>query len=158
MNFKIVIPVSILFLALSALARTDTAPPEYGEFWNELSPSAKREYVVGVIHGVNAAFEAAAKNWLPENEFRSYRLENKKSERIQRVVEEAFTTVEPGMLVRVMDNLYSDPSNVHIARIDMLYLARDKTLGANISDRIANARKKALDDWKVMLKHLKGKP
>lgn len=143
---------------MSALARADIAPREYGRFWNKLSPSAKREYVVGVIHGVNAAFEAAAKNWLPENEFRGHRFENKKSERIQRVVKEAFTTVEPGMLIQVMDNLYSDPSNVYIARIDILYLARDKTLGTNISDRIANARKKALDDWKVMLKHLKGKP
>ena len=154
---KIKFTIILLFLTWLSAHGGDIAPPENGKFWNELNESAKSEYVVGVIHGVNAAFDAAAENWLPKDELSHHLFQRRHSKRIQKVIDEAFTKVEIERLIKIVDHLYSDPANVYIPRITILYLARDKALGSDISRQLAKARTKALDDWELMLEHLKKK-
>lgn len=51
----------------------------------------------------------------------------------------------------VMTNLYADPANTYIAWDRMLYLARDKLMGKDISQALIDARKDAQKQYEYEL-------
>jgi hypothetical protein len=151
MNYKIItVSISLLALILSAQGMT---PPEQGAFWKELSHESKYAYVLGVIHGGSYALEQAATEWLPKEEQFIY--SEDRSVRVQRALEKSAVKSSAEQLVEGMDYLYSDPANVYVGRIDILYFARDRALGKDITESLNKKRREALEHWKIILQHLK---
>ena len=143
------------FIALT-LSAYGISPPEHGKIWNELPYEAKRYYVLGVIHGGSYALDRAAPQWLPKEDYHSIYSENR-TDKVQLVFSQTAVKLQSEQLIEGMDFLYSDPANVHIGHIEILYFARDRALGKNITESIQRERKKALEDWEILMQHYKNK-
>ena len=148
--------ITILFGFISSITYAQNiAPPEHSAYWNELTDSAKQAYIYGVIDGVYSTYESAGVIWLPEGEFYDHMFKRKDSERVQSLSDKVSVKLEPNKIIEIMNHLYADPSNTYISRIEILYFARDKALGENITEQMARARKKAIEDWDLLTNYLK---
>lgn len=135
--------LNLTFFLLTGLVAFSTVRSEgfetSADHWNSLPQIAKEAYIYGFRDGTINAWIETKKEWLPKEE-------NKDSSRIESVRKKIFTLIEVNELIETMDQLYSDSENSLIEPRDILFLARDKALGVDVSARLIQARNKADED------------
>ena len=111
----------------------------YGKIWLSWSNNLRDVYLVGFSDGIDVVYWKAALTWLAPGEI----FKKPESGRVKKVRQDVFLVLDIATIRDVMTNLYKDPSNTYIPWKKMIYLARNKLMGKDISIELINARKEA---------------
>lgn len=114
---------------------------KYADNWTMLSHNEKFCYMMGFQDGAGNTYITAATAWLPSGKL----FEKPEPENVAKVRKKTHLMVDTDAIIKVMDNLYKDPSNAFIRWSDMVLIARDKLLGEDVEAALANARKSAVE-------------
>lgn len=146
--FKIgLLVLAILIVTLSASTMA-TDLFNYGQRWKSWSVGTRNVYLEGFQDGSNHAYWTAGDQWLAHGDF----LKNPALQKVKKVSGNVHFFVELSVIRDVMTGLYEDPANTFIKWETVLYLARDKLMGEDISERLIKARKFAIEEWELLQK------
>lgn len=138
-------PVCFLLVHPTTMLHADD-PYNYAELWRSWGSVGREAYLDGVVDGTANAYFKAGNAWLGSDVFHA----KPELEKVRRVRDEVFVRAQRPQIPAVMTDLYSDPANVYVSLIDMVFIARDKLGGKDIDRPLQEARKSALDTHRVM--------
>jgi hypothetical protein len=118
--------LTITFASSAAAQDVRSEPINYGRAWNSLFDPVRLVYVQAFMEGQASTYSAVF-NDLPLTS----------RERLRKAT---FLFYEPAVLRDVMTDLYKDPANTYIRFDLMVYIARDKLSGEDVTKRVQDAR------------------
>ena len=120
----------------------------YGQVWKLWPDYVRDVYLMGFQDGSVYAYFKALHKWLPPGEA----FKKPEPQRVKEVRESVFLFVDRSALRDVMTSLYEDPANTYIRWEKIVYLARDKLMGKDISQSLIKARKDAHEEYELLRK------
>jgi hypothetical protein len=137
---------SLSFLLLLVFLNTSVmaGPYNHAELWRSWSTITREAYIDGVTDGIAEAYMYTMTN-IAQDKF------SKKPElpQVAKVRERLFVRDTRNQICNVITDLYRDPANAFISHLDMFFLSRDKIEGKDISKGIMEARKGAIDNYRL---------
>jgi len=135
--------LAIAIIIFAAFQLVDSASPyNYADLWNLWDVTAQEAYISGVVDGIIRAYVTTL---LAFDKFN----QNPEPKEIMEVKEKLFVRDTREQIGPVMSDLYKDPANAFIHHIDMFFIARDKIEGKDVATDIIEARKAAMDSFKL---------
>ena len=126
-----------LFDEINSVSRNRPTPDTRAKAWNEMTPREKQFYIMGVMDGSSYTyynFYYHSKDSVSEDTLKPI---------ILNVHSDTTITFSYLELIAVMDELYSDPKNQHIAFGEILRTAEGKLQGKDISSHLTKLQKEA---------------
>jgi hypothetical protein len=101
-------------------------PINFGLWWNSSTDANRLIYLGGFMDGQASTYQALVNSLAPNSR--------------ERLRKETFLFYDLPVLRDVMTDLYKDPANTYVGIAFMVYIARDKLGGEDVSKRLQNAR------------------
>ena len=111
----------------------------YANTWQSWTVYDRYVYLWGFQEGSNTAYLAAADNWLPPGTL----FQKPEAKEVKKVRESTFLFFDLKTIRDVVTDLYNDPANSYIPFEKIIYVARDKLRGEDITEALRKARKDA---------------
>ncbi len=144
-TLRIIFFLVAVLVSLASSPVSGEEPYSYATLWRSWGTLCRDAYVDGVVDGSFNAYMAAAEVWLGPGQLHS----TPESEKVRRVREQVFVRDQRPQIPAVMTELYSDPANVYVVLIDMVFISRDKLEGKNVETALQDARKRALTQHRL---------
>ena len=145
---KQILVAILLMIIISNIAYSQ--PYNYAKLWNSMNSFSRHIYIKGVVDGISEAYFFTISNVAPDKFAKT-----PEPLEVKKVREKLFVRYTQDQIPDVITSLYSDPANSYISMIDMFFLARDKIEGKSIEYKLMNARKSAMDSYKLNQNKLK---
>lgn len=142
MTYKSFIMPVLLLMLLSTAAVAD--PYNYADLWKVWSTTAREAYIDGVTDGISEAY-VLTMTTIAQDKL----LKKPEPPRVAKLRERLFIRDTRGQICDVITDLYRDPANAFISSLDMFFLARDKIEGKDITKGLMEARKKAMENYRI---------
>ena len=139
-NMKLKTGIVIFFMLIFSKTALATEPYNYAELWRSWNIVAREAYISGVVDGIAEAFIVTLRNLASDKLGKSPTPAG-----VKKTTEKLFVRYTKNQIRDVMTDLYKDPANGFINKVDMFFLARDKIEGKDIGKGLIKARKKAME-------------
>jgi hypothetical protein len=139
-NMKLKTGIAIFFMLIFSKTALAAEPYNYAELWRSWNIVAREAYITGVVDGIAEAFIVTLKNLVPDKLGKSPTPTG-----VKKTTDKLFVRHTKNRIRDVMTDLYKDPANSFIHKVDMFFLARDKIEGKDIGKGLMEARKKAME-------------
>lgn len=132
---------TLVFLAFASIS-VASEPFDYSRIWKDWGREGQDAYIWGVMDGSGKAMITLIMEKSSADKAHKKYLEGL----YERIRLNSAIMHNETKLIEVMSSLYRDPANSYVSMQDMLYIARDSISGKDVSKRILEARKFAIDN------------
>jgi hypothetical protein len=138
-NAVILAVIGYIILIFAPINVLGADPYNYADLWRSWSIVTREAYISGMHDGIFRATSKTLRAVTP-----------KQWEEVRIIWEPLFLRNTRSQICNVITDLYNDPANAFIFTCDMVFLARDKIEGKDITEGIMDARKDAIETHSFM--------